>query len=105
MPLSLPVDAGAYVCGPEGFMDDMRQALHASGIDPARTHTEAFSALPALRPGIAPQGVAAPHQPVGEPGTGPQVTFARSGLATRYPATGEVLFCCARPDGDVVLDM
>ncbi|MEU6291686.1 MOSC and FAD-binding oxidoreductase domain-containing protein [Streptomyces sp. NPDC046988] len=153
MALSLPADASAYVCGPEGFMDDMRQALAEAGIDPARTHTEAFSALPALRPGIAPRAAAAPHQPACEPGTGPQVTFARSGLATRYPAgrrsllelaeacdvpvrwscrtgvchtcvtallsgkvgydpapleypaTGEVLICCARPDGDVVLDM
>jgi ferredoxin len=95
----------------------------------------------------------APHQPAGIPGTGPLVSFARSGIAARWrqeeqsllelaeacdvpvrwscrtgvchncesglisgsvayqpdpldpPAQGNVLICCSRPQGDVVIDL
>ncbi|MFI5895411.1 MOSC domain-containing protein [Actinoplanes sp. NPDC051513] len=79
--LGLPVSADAYICGPQGFMDDMRAALTGAGLDPGRLHTELFGARSAINPGLtAPAAVVAPHQPVGAAGTGPRVTFARSGL-------------------------
>jgi ferredoxin len=82
--LGLPATASAYVCGPASFMADMTDALTAIGIDPARIRTELFGALPSINPGLIGQT----HQPPGLPGTGPLVTFIRSGISTRFPAGG-----------------
>ena len=83
--LGLPTDATAYLCGPTGFMDDMRDALTAAGLDPAHIHSELFGALPPINPGVvgAPPPKR-PHPPEGVPGSGPQVTFARSGLSVNW---------------------
>ena len=78
--LGLPASASAYVCGPASFMADMQEALAAIGIDPARIHTELFGAPPSTNPGLVGQT----HQPPGPPGTGPQVTFTRSGITTPF---------------------
>jgi ferredoxin-NADP reductase len=72
--LALPADATAYVCGPAGFMTDMRAALA-----PREVHTELFGARGAINPGVTR---VEPHGPAA-PGTGPRVTFARSGLTVR----------------------
>jgi ferredoxin len=104
-------------------------------------------------PGVVATPVRAPHEPAGPPGTGPLVSFARSGIAARWrqgdqsllelaeacdvpvrwscrtgvchncesglisgsvsyrpdpldpPAKGNLLICCARPQGDVVIDL
>jgi len=77
--LALPTDATAYVCGPESFMADMREALNALGV--TRIRTELFGALASLNPGVVGQPSRPPHQP-DAPGTGPLVTFARSGIST-----------------------
>jgi ferredoxin-NADP reductase len=82
--LDLPAGADAYVCGPASFMTGMQQALTAIGISPARIHTELFAALPAVNPGLAGQARRPPHQPPGPPGTGPLVTFARSGISAPF---------------------
>ena len=62
----------------------MCEALRKLGIAPDRMHTELFGALPAFNPGITDARRGTPHQPPGPPGTGPQITFARSGLAVRW---------------------
>ncbi|HST65427.1 MAG TPA: MOSC and FAD-binding oxidoreductase domain-containing protein [Mycobacteriales bacterium] len=151
--LGLPADATAYVCGPAAFMADMQATLAGLGIPPDRVHTELFGALAAINPGLTDVRRRSPHPPPGPDGTGPRVTFARSGLTVRWadrhgslldladacevptrfscrtgvchtcvtpvlsgatdyspeplelPAAGTVLVCCARPDGDLVLDM
>jgi ferredoxin-NADP reductase/MOSC domain-containing protein YiiM len=82
--LRIPAAASAYICGPAGFMTDMRDALTALGVDPARIHTELFGALDAINPGLTAQHRPPPHQPAGPAGTGPQVTFARSGITTAF---------------------
>jgi ferredoxin-NADP reductase/MOSC domain-containing protein YiiM len=82
--LGLPAGAAAYVCGPAGFMADMQDALTVLGVDPARIHTELFGTLPPLNPGLTGQPHRAPHPPGGPPGTGPQITFARSGLSVPF---------------------
>jgi ferredoxin-NADP reductase/MOSC domain-containing protein YiiM len=82
--LAVPADAAAYICGPASFMTDMQDALTALGLDSARLHTELFGALASVNPGLIGQHRQAPHQPPGPPGTGPLITFARSGLATRF---------------------
>ena len=149
----LPVDASAYICGPAGFMDELRETLTGLGIARERIHTELFGALPSITPGLTDVRAVQPHPPAGEPGTGPLITFARSGLSvpwsdkqsslleladacdvpTRWscrtgvchtcvtplisgevtyrpeplepPPPGQVLPCCARPAGDLVLDL
>jgi ferredoxin-NADP reductase len=82
--LGLPTDGAAYVCGPESFMDDVTAALTSIGVDAARIHTERFGSQSAINPGVVRSDAPPPHQPPGEPGTGPDVTFARSGLTTAW---------------------
>jgi ferredoxin-NADP reductase/MOSC domain-containing protein YiiM len=82
--LNLPGDADAYLCGPTAFMADISAALTATGIQASRIRTEVFGAEAAITPGIAPAAARRPHQPVGEPGSGPLVAFARSDLSVRW---------------------
>jgi ferredoxin-NADP reductase len=152
--LAPPRDSEAYVCGPSAFMQDASAGLLAAGLDPSAVHTEIFGAAPALAPGVRTRvALRAPHPPDAGEGTGPQVSFSRSGLTVRWhpdatsllelaeacdvptrwscrtgvchncetalmsgavaydpapvepPAAGDVLICCARPRGDVVLDL
>jgi ferredoxin-NADP reductase/MOSC domain-containing protein YiiM len=84
--LHLPASASAYVCGPASFMTDMREALTAIGVDPAGIRTELFGALPSINPGLTGQTRRPPHAPDGPPGTGPLVTFARSGISAPFAA-------------------
>ena len=93
--LKPPVDAAAYICGPESFMDDMRAALTGLGLDPGRVSTELFGARTAINPGIVGAVPVAPHPPAGPPGTGPAVTFARAGLGVRWRADDASLLTLA----------
>jgi ferredoxin-NADP reductase/MOSC domain-containing protein YiiM len=91
--LGLPTAATVYLCGPKQFMSDIRNYLTTIGFDPARIHTELFGALPPINPGII-DGTARrpPHPPAGTPGTGPSITFARSGLTVDWsPDYGSIL--------------
>jgi ferredoxin-NADP reductase/MOSC domain-containing protein YiiM len=80
--LDPPRDADAYVCGPADFMTDVSAALAGMGI--GRVHTEVFGAAPGLTPGITAGTARPPHLPPGEPGAGPQVAFARSGITAPW---------------------
>ncbi|MFI1395945.1 MOSC domain-containing protein [Streptomyces sp. NPDC020681] len=82
--MGIPSNADAYLCGPPAFMENLGRYLRDHGLAPERIHTEAFSALPAINPGITPTAAVRPHQPPGPPGTGPLVTFARSGITTPW---------------------
>ena len=82
--LEVPAAASAYVCGPAAFMTAMQQALTAAGIGAADIHTELFGALPSINPGLTDAARIPPHQPADPSATGPIVTFARSGIATRF---------------------
>lgn len=81
--LGLPRDAHAYLCGPTALMEELGAALVAYGLDPDRVHTELFGAAAALTPGIAATPIP-PHLPDGPPGPGPDVHFARSGVAAPW---------------------
>jgi len=82
--LNLPRSADAYICGPAGFMAEVSAALVGLGVDGSRVHTEIFGAAPSQTPGIAAAVTRPPHPPAGEPGTGPAVAFARSGLTVPW---------------------
>jgi MOSC domain-containing protein YiiM/ferredoxin-NADP reductase/ferredoxin len=152
--IRLPREADVYLCGPNRFMADMRETLTAFGVAPERIHVEIFNGGESLNPGIVGTSARAPHLPSGDTGTGPLVSFARSGIqahwnpsayqsilelaeacdvpvrwscrtgvchncesglvsgSVRYepqpldsPATGNLLVCCSRPSGDVVVDL
>ncbi|MFG2603513.1 MOSC domain-containing protein [Streptomyces sp. NPDC048514] len=90
--MGLPTDADAYLCGPTAFMDDFGGQLHDHGLRPEHIHTERFSSLPAINPGVTSTTTVRPHRPPGPPGTGPLVTFARSGVTTPWsPAHATLL--------------
>ncbi len=83
--LGLPNEAAAYLCGPTQFMTDLRDWLTAAGFDPVRIHSELFGTLPPINPGVVDSGPRKPpHPPAGTPGTGPAITFARSGLTVNW---------------------
>ena len=82
--LNIPRSADAYICGPAGFMADVSAALVGLGVDGSRVHTEIFGAAPSQTPGIAAAVTRPPHPPPGEPGTGPAIAFARSGLTVPW---------------------
>jgi len=151
--LGVPRDGDFYICGPPSFLSDLSTGLAAWGVRPDRIHSEIFAGGPSLRPGITGTPVRAPHQPAGAAGTGPLVSFARTGLTARWrledqsllelaeacdvpvrwscrtgvchncesglisgsvtyqpdpldpPAEGNILICCSRPQGDVVIDI
>ncbi len=85
--LGLPADATAYVCGPASFMDAIQRGLAEVGVAPGRIRTELFGALASLNPGLVGRTDRSPHPPPGPPGTGPLVTFARSGVSSSFPSS------------------
>ncbi|WP_460443244.1 flavin reductase family protein [Amycolatopsis stemonae] len=99
--LDLPADGDAYLCGPDAFLTAMREALVALGFDPARVHSELFGGVSAINPGLTGVVRKKPHAPDGAEGTGPAVTFARSGLTVpwseRYPTLLEFAEACDVP--------
>jgi ferredoxin-NADP reductase/MOSC domain-containing protein YiiM len=151
--LNVPRDADFYICGPIKFMRDLTTGLAAMGVAPDHIHTELFGAKPSRTPGIAASPRQQPHLPAGSPGSGPVVSFARSGLNVRWgssfrsllelaeacdvpvrwscrtgvchacesglvagtisyrpdpidaPTEGNLLICCSRPEGDIVIDL
>jgi len=80
-----------YLCGPSSFLQNMRDGLRNWGVLAENVHTEIFGSLEAITPGMA-QVVHTPHLPQGPPGSGPPVSFARSGItATWDPKFGSLL--------------
>ena len=75
--LELPGDAAVFLCGPAGFMAATEAALVDVGIAPERILSEAFGATRAAN-GCRRTG------PRAHPVTGPEVTFARSGLTVAF---------------------
>ena len=80
-----------YLCGPSSFLQDMRDGLRNGGVLAGNVHTEIFGSLEAITPGMA-QVVHTPHLPQGPPGSGPPVSFARSGITAAWdPKFGNLL--------------
>jgi ferredoxin-NADP reductase/MOSC domain-containing protein YiiM len=72
-----------YLCGPSSFLQNMRDGLRNWGVLAGNVHTEIFGSLEAITPGMA-QVVHTPHLPQGPPGSGPPVSFARSGITAAW---------------------
>jgi len=84
--LSLPRDADIYLCGPNRFMADMKEALAMLGVAPHRIHLEIFNGGESITPGVVSISTSPPHLPSGDSTTGPLVSFARSGVAAHWNA-------------------
>ncbi len=83
----VPRDSDVYLCGPDRFMAEMKDALLAFGVAPARIHVELFNGSESMTPGVVGAATRAPHPPAGDAGTGPLVSFARSGIAAHWNAS------------------
>ncbi len=89
-----------YLCGPTSFLQNMRDGLQNWGALAANVHTEIFGSLDTITPGMA-RVDHTPHLPQGLPGSGPSVSFARSGITTawdpKYQSLLELAEACDVP--------
>jgi ferredoxin-NADP reductase len=81
--IGVPQGSDFYLCGPPSFLQDMRDGLRNWAALAGNVHTEIFGSLEAITPGMA-QVVHTPHLPQGPPGSGPPVSFARSGITAAW---------------------
>ncbi len=99
--IGVPKDADFYLCGPAQFLEELQAGLTAWGVSPLHIRTEAFGPAPALTPGDVGANTQAPHPLDGPQGTGPMVTFARSGFAVpwdpRFNSLLELAEACSVP--------
>jgi ferredoxin-NADP reductase/MOSC domain-containing protein YiiM len=84
----VPREADVYLCGPNGFMADMKAKLAAFGVAPQRMHAEIFNGGESMTPGVVGRATRVPRLPTDDAETGPLVSFARSGIAAHWkPST------------------
>ena len=81
--IGVPQGSDFYLCGPSSFLKNMRDGLKSWGVPAENVHTEIFGVLESITPGIA-QIEHTPHLPQGPPGSGPAVSFARSGITAAW---------------------
>ena len=86
--VGVPREADVYVCGPTPFMAEIKDALVAFGVAPERLHVEIFNGGESMTPGVVGAATRAPHRPADDADTGPLVSFARSGIAAHWRASG-----------------
>ena len=72
-----------YLCGPSSFLQNMRDGLRNWGVLAGNVRTEIFGSLEGVTPGMA-RVDHTPHLPQGPPGSGPSVSFARSGITAAW---------------------
>jgi len=82
--LGVTRDADFYLCGPPSFLKQLTEGLKAWGADSTRIYLEVFGQEAPITPGIAQSSRPPVHAPAGEPGSGPQVSFTRSGLTVPW---------------------
>jgi ferredoxin-NADP reductase/MOSC domain-containing protein YiiM/ferredoxin len=84
----VPHEAEVYLCGPNRFMVDMKMELANFGVSPERIHIEIFNGSEPMTPGVVNAPARTPHVPADDSATGPLVSFARSGIAAHWKASG-----------------
>jgi ferredoxin-NADP reductase len=83
--IGVPHDGQFYLCGPAGFLREITAGLKAWGVSADHIHSEIFGTLDSTPPGMKAE-THSPHLPAEPPGSGPQVSFARSGLTLPWDA-------------------
>jgi len=81
--IGVPKGSDFYLCGPASFLQTMRDGLRNWGALAGNVHMEIFGSLEAITPGMA-QVSHTPRLPQGPPGSGPPVSFARSGITAAW---------------------
>jgi ferredoxin-NADP reductase/MOSC domain-containing protein YiiM len=98
--IGVSLDSDFYLCGPSSFLENMRGGLRNWGVLAGNIHTEIFGALESVTPGMA-RVDHTPHLPQGSPGSGPSVSFNRSGITTtwdpKYQSLLELAEACDVP--------
>jgi len=93
-------DSEFYMCGPSSFLESMRDGLRNRGVPAEKVHSEIFGALEGITPGMA-RVIHTPHLPEGPGGSGPSVSFSRSGITTawdpKYQSLLELAEACDVP--------
>jgi ferredoxin-NADP reductase/MOSC domain-containing protein YiiM len=82
--LGIPRESDFYLCGPGGFLDAFQAGLRDWGVDRHHIHSETFGPGDALTPGVIGERVKRAQTLRPLQGTGPQVTFVRSGVTARW---------------------
>jgi len=99
--LGIARDSDFYLCGPAAFLHDLKAGLLAWGVTASRVHEEVFGAEGSITPGVVGATARKPHVPSGAPGTGPRVSFARSGIDVnwdpKYQSVLELAEACDVP--------
>jgi ferredoxin-NADP reductase/MOSC domain-containing protein YiiM/ferredoxin len=99
--LHLPKEADFYLCGPPAFLGEFTAELKSWGVAGSCIHSEVFGAESSITPGIASATLVAPHPPAEDVGSGPNVSFTRSGLTapwdSRYGSLLEFAEACDIP--------
>ncbi len=94
-------DADFYLCGPSSFLRDLRAGLKTWGVNSARIHAEVFGPEAPITPGMTRSSRPPAHPPSGKPGSGPQISFTRSGLTvpwdSRFSSLLELAEACDVP--------
>jgi ferredoxin-NADP reductase len=83
--VDIPREADVYLCGPNRFMTDMKDALSGLDVAPEQIHFEIFKGSESMNPGVVGVATRAPRLPEGD--VGPLVSFARSGIAAHWKAS------------------
>ncbi len=82
--LGIPRKSDFYLCGPAGFLNAFQEGLRNWGVERQRIYSETFGPGETLAPGvIAERGKRAEIRRQLQ-GTGPQVTFVRSGVTASW---------------------
>jgi ferredoxin-NADP reductase/MOSC domain-containing protein YiiM len=72
-----------YLCGPPSFLENVRNGLRNWGVLAQNVHMEIFGGLESITPGQK-RTDHTPHLPPGPAGSGPSVSFSRSGIAVAW---------------------
>lgn len=81
-----------YLCGPASFLTGMREGLVSWGVANDHIYNETFGSGPSVTPGVVSAKPATlPHVPTGPAGAGPNISFARSGIAAPWSTTYQSL--------------
>ena len=83
--IGVPHDGQFYLCGPTAFLREITAGLNAWGLVADHIHTEIFGTLDSITPGMKAE-THSPHLLAEPAGSGPQVSFARSGLTLPWDA-------------------
>jgi ferredoxin-NADP reductase/MOSC domain-containing protein YiiM len=99
--IKVPREADFYLCGPAAFLRDFTADLKSWGVPDPHIHSEVFGAESSITPGIKSTTYVSPHPPAESVGTGPKVSFTRSGLTvpwnSRYGSLLELAEACDVP--------